>query len=52
MGWCLKWAVGSKGRGFYDDMKRATYFYADENDLLERSKTDAGAKPFSKGEEV
>ena len=22
MGWCLKWAVGSKGRGFYDDMKR------------------------------
>lgn len=35
MGWCLKWAVGSReGRGFYEVMKRATYFYADGSDLL------------------
>lgn len=53
MGWCLKWAVGSReGRGFYEGIKRATYFYADGNGLLERSKSDAGAKPFSKGEEM
>lgn len=42
-----------RGRGFYDDMKRATYFYADENgSVREEAKLMLEQSPFSKGEEM